>query len=168
MAAFETLKPASVATRFAIAQRRQVVITPVKGIGDAGKQGAGGLELGVHVGQLKEKSLLADQRAAKRGARLEVRNRLLERGLATAERAGTRVDPTAVQPTHRVSETVTLRAEQVTRRHSNPVEEDLAPRLRVPAPPFSSRPQVSPGVPSGTTMALMPLFPVSAARAITM
>ena len=89
------------------------------------EEGAGGLEVGFHVGELELHGLEAVEGAAEGGAFAHIGERDGERLLGTAERCGGDVEAAAVEAGHGVGEAAALFAEEVVGRHGAGVELDL-------------------------------------------
>src|SRR5919108_3471360 len=109
------------------------------------EQAARRLALRLHVREGRRDELVLRDRLAHRLAALGVLERVVGRSLGEPEALRADPWPRAVEDSHRDPETVALLAEQVVRRHSAVVEEDLArrrpldPHLRLDSPDLEAR-----------------------------
>src|SRR5690606_27027397 len=90
------------------------------------------LELGCHVGEHELGVLELGNRASELLAFLRITHRLVKTALPAAERAGTDVEPPAVEPLHRDAEAFAFAADHVLRRHPHVLEDQRRGRLRMP------------------------------------
>ena len=88
----------------------------------APQQRARGFELGRHVGEAELQRLEFVEPFAEGLALFHVSERLFQRRLRAAERAGGDVEPAAVEPGHRDLETFAFVAEPVGHRHADILE----------------------------------------------
>ena len=112
---------------------RGVVRLGVQFRGGGVEEDAGRLQRRLHVGETKLKRLELVERPAERLALACVGQRLVERRLCAAERAGGDVEPAAVEAGHGDRKARAFVRQQVVGRHPAVFEDDLAGRLHVPA-----------------------------------
>ena len=97
------------------------------------EEDAGGLELGLHVGEAELQRLELVQGVAEGAALGGVGEGPVEGGLGAAEGGGGDVEPAAVEALHGVGEALAFLAEQVFGRDAAVVELDLGGGLGLPA-----------------------------------
>eukprot|EP01137_Pigoraptor_chileana_P021862 Opistho-2@86090 len=103
------------------------------------EQGARGFEVSRHVGEHELRVLEIGDRLAELLAVLGIGDRFVEAALRAAERAGTDVEASAVEPRHRKAESVALGADEVFDGDAAILEDHLGGRRSVPAELFLGR-----------------------------
>ena len=105
-----TCMHASEANSFAIPASRSARSARVEARRGVEQQQPGRVQLGRHVGQQVADRLVLPDRLAERLALLRVRERVVERGLGDAHRAGGHLDPADLQARHHLREAAALLA----------------------------------------------------------